>query len=363
MSYPFILQGSNVTVVIDGKPHTISKTHVTYQKVVDAIKAMDWPTVKNLIDPVKVVLNYGAGNISVKGDQLFWKGQPFAGVLASRMIQMLQDGFTIDPMVLFMHNLMKNPSKRSVDELYGFLEKNSLPITPDGHFLAYKKVRRDFKDIHSGTMDNSPGTIVEMERNAVDDNKDQTCSTGLHFCGLSYLDHFGGSDSRVVIVKIDPADVVSIPSDYNGAKGRACRYEVIGEMGVEAKDAFDKSVQANANGTQSVYANKASKEDIEFANLWNRTQSETKEGSSSFYKGYTDGWTASEYDATSNYDTDYDEGFNKGAVDATRGIERYRYVEPKAPTSWTRNADGKVTPPQGTVFKAQGSHWPFPTKS
>ncbi len=191
MSYPFILQGSNVTVVIDGKPHTISKTHVTYQKVVDAIKAHDWDTVKNIIDPVKVVLNYGAGNISVKGEQLFWKGQPFAGVLASRMIQMLQDGFTIDPMVLFMHNLLKNPSKRSVDELYGFLEKNNLPLTPDGYFLAYKKVRRDFKDIHSGTMDNSPGTIVEMERNQVDDNKDQTCSTGLHFCGLSYLDHFG----------------------------------------------------------------------------------------------------------------------------------------------------------------------------
>ena len=344
MSYPFILQGSNVTVVIDGKPHTISKTHITYQKVVDAIKAQDWDTVKNTIDPVKVVLNYGAGNISVKGEQLFWKGQPFAGVLASRMIQMLQDGFTIEPMVLFMHNLMKNPSKRSVDELYGFLEKNSLPITPDGHFLAYKKVRRDFKDIHSGTMDNSPGTIVEMERNQVDDNKDQTCSTGLHFCGLSYLDHFGGSDSRTVIVKIDPADVVSIPSDYNGAKGRACRYEVIGEMGVEAKDAFDKPVQSNANGTQSVYA-----------------QRPVKEGNSPFYHGYHDGWNGHSVDPMQlRIDPKaYEEGYEKGQDDRSGGIERYRLKT--TPTGWTRNADNKVTPPAGTVFTAQGSHWPFPT--
>jgi hypothetical protein len=250
MSYPFIIQGNNVTVVIDGKPHTIAKSHVTYSKVVEAIKASDWDAVKAVIDPVKVVLNYGRGNVSIHGDKLFWKGEPFAGVLATRMIQMLEDGFTIEPLVLFMENLMKNPSKRSVDELYGFLEKNNLPITPDGYFLAYKKVRQDFKDCHSGTMDNSPGRVVEMERNKVDDDKDRTCSTGLHFCGMSYLSHFGGE--RTVIVKIDPSDVVSIPSDYNGAKGRACRYEVIGELNVAPDKAFDKSVQSNANGTETV---------------------------------------------------------------------------------------------------------------
>jgi hypothetical protein len=257
MSFPFIIQGNNVTVMVDGKPNTISKTHVSYQKVVDAIKSNDWATVKAIIDPVKVILNYGAGNISIKGDTLYWKNEPFAGVLATRMISMLEEGFSIEPMVLFMHNLLKNPSKRSVDELYGFLEKNGLPITPDGHFLAYKKVRKDFLDIHSGTMNNAPGTVVEMDRFKVDDNKDQTCSTGLHFCGMSYLDHFGGSDSRTVIVKIDPADVVSIPSDYNGAKGRACRYEVIGELGVDPDKAFDKPVQTNANGTETIRAHVA----------------------------------------------------------------------------------------------------------
>ena len=352
MSYPFIIQGSNVTVVIEGKPHTVSKTHVSYQKVVDAIKALDWPTVKAIIDPVKVVLNYGAGNISIKGDQLFWKGEPFAGVLATRMISMLEEGFSIEPMVLFMHNLLKNPSKRSVDELYGFLEKNNLPITPDGHFLAYKKVRMDFLDIHSGTMNNAPGTVVEMERFKVDDNKDQTCSTGLHFCGMSYLDHFGGSDSRTVIVKIDPADVVSIPSDYNGAKGRACRYEVIGELGVEPGKAFDRSVQSNANGTDTVRA----------------PAPEPKVNHGPFSKGYTDGFNGLDYrnDYHGRDYTGYDNGYEQGAEDREDGTpERYRY-EPKAttPAGWTRNADGKVSPPPGTVFTAQNpaAAWPFPTK-
>ncbi len=248
MSYPFIIQGNNVTVVIGNKPHTISKTHITYQKVVDAVKAGDWNTVRDVIEPKKVVLNYGQGHLSIQGETLFWKGVEFHNALSKRMIQMLQDGFDINPMVLFMENLFQNPSKRAVDELYGFLEKNNLPITPEGHFLAYKKVRGDYKDCHTGTMDNSVGRVVEMERNQVDDNKDNTCSTGLHFCSMEYLSSFGGE--RTVIVKINPRDVVSIPSDYNNSKGRTCRYEVIGELGVDPEQAFTEPVQSGANESE-----------------------------------------------------------------------------------------------------------------
>jgi hypothetical protein len=245
--FPYLIQGSNVVVVINNKPHTISKTHITYQKVVDAIKAGDWETVRDTINPKKVVLNYGAGNIEVQGEKLFWKGTEMHGSIVDRMVQMLQDGFPIEPLVKFMENMMENPSFRAVNELYGFLEKNRLPITPDGHFLAYKRVRIDYTDCHSGKMDNSVGKIVEMERNQVNDDKNQTCSAGLHFCSESYLSHFGGE--RTVIVKINPRDVVSIPTDYDNSKGRACRYEVIGEVGVVPSDEseFTAPVQANAN--------------------------------------------------------------------------------------------------------------------
>jgi hypothetical protein len=245
--FPYLIQGSNVVVVIDNTPHTISKTHITYQKVVDAIKASDWETVRDTINPKKVVLNYGAGNIEVQGEKLFWKGTEMHGAIVNRMVEMLQSGFPIEPLANFMQNMMENPSFRAVNELYGFLEKNRLPITGDGHFLAYKKVRDDYKDCHTGTMDNSVGKFVEMERNQVNDDKNQTCSAGLHFCSESYLAHFGGE--RTVIVKINPRDVVSIPTDYDNAKGRACRYEVIGEVGVMPSDEeeFTAPVQENAN--------------------------------------------------------------------------------------------------------------------
>jgi len=244
MAYPYIVQGGNIVVVIDNTPHTVSKTHIMYEKLKEAIKVGDWNAVADLISPKKVIINYGSGNVAIQGETLYWKGVEMHNSLAGRVIEMYQEGFPIEPMVSFMENLMQNPSKRAVDELYTFLEKGNLPITSDGHFLAYKKVREDYLDVHSGTMDNSVGKIVEMERNMVDDKSENTCSTGLHFCSKDYLQSFGGA--KIMILKINPRDVVSIPADYNATKGRACRYEVIGELGVPAADAFTAPVQENA---------------------------------------------------------------------------------------------------------------------
>ena len=162
---------------------------------------------------------------------------------------MYQDGFDINPMVKFMENLMTNPSKRAVDELYGFLEKGNLPLTEDGCFIAYKKVRDDYKDVYSGTFDNSVGQVVTMERNEVDEDKNRTCSVGLHFCSKEYLNHFGGQ--RVMLLKINPRDVVSIPADYNDSKGRCCRYEVIGEVGVKEEKPLEETSVYNFDPTKA----------------------------------------------------------------------------------------------------------------
>jgi hypothetical protein len=274
MSFPYIVQGSNITVVIGTTPHTVSKNHITYNKLLAAIKAGEWETVQDIIEPKQVVLNFGQGNVSVEGDKIFWKGREMHNALTKRMVAMIQEDFPVEPLIAFMENLMENPSKRAVNELYGFLEKNTLPITSDGCFLAYKKVRQDYLDCHSGTVLNKPAaymtdedtaaleeavgknnevtvavedgvTVVSMERNLVDDDQNRTCSTGLHFCSQDYLRSFGGE--RIVILKINPRDVVSIPNDYNDSKGRACRYEIVDEIDKDkADEAFAKTVQEAA---------------------------------------------------------------------------------------------------------------------
>lgn len=376
--YPFIAQGDNITIVIDSQPHTISKTHITYPQVLAAIKAGDWQLVKEIVDPVKVVLKFGQGNVTIEGETLYWKNKVLHSSLATRMISMLQEGFSIEPMVLFMENLFSNPSHRAVSELYSFLEKNNLPITPDGHFLAYKRVRENYFDCYTGTMDNSVGKIVEMERNAVDDDKDRTCSTGLHFCSHSYLGHFGGD--RVVIVKINPRDVVSIPSDYNDAKGRACRYEVIGEVENNPDDGveFNRSVQSNAwsamaDDAHAEWELDGGDDDIDTDDCWFEDDEDDEDGpdvgNSSFHRGYTDAFESNGISSTWVSDPEYLRGYALGSDDAREYNDaKFEFdstlTAPDVPLGWVRHPDGRVSPPTGTVFTAQSGPdvaWPFPT--
>jgi hypothetical protein len=101
-------------------------------------------------------------------------------------------------------------------------------------------------DIYSGTIRNMIGDKPFMLRNLVDEDKDRTCSSGLHFCSLAYISQFGSQTKetdRVMIVKINPKDVVAIPADYNNTKGRCSMYEVVAEYeGDWKKDLFTDAV-------------------------------------------------------------------------------------------------------------------------
>jgi hypothetical protein len=231
-----------VTVMMDGTTYTINGDHPNYAGIREALKIKDHNTVEQLINVAKAVSNFVKGKITVTGDKVFYGDFEVKGSVVQRILSMISEGFDSAPMVNFLENLMSNPSKRAVDELYGFLEASALPITEDGCFLAYKKVRDDYRDFYTGKMDNSIGTVLEMPRNQVDEDKERTCSYGLHFCSLSYLPHYYGGSGRVMIVKINPRDVVAVPADYNNAKGRTCRYEVIGEHASENDEAFRSPV-------------------------------------------------------------------------------------------------------------------------
>ena len=226
----FILGSDSLTVFVDGASYTINKQAKTYELVLQAVRSKDINAVRSAVNIKETIvssLNSASTDVRIEGASIFYKDREVTGLIASRVFEVIRLGLDVQPMVKFIENLMQNPSKRAVDELFGFLEACTLPITPDGHFLAYKRVREDYLDCHSGTMDNSVGNVLEMDRNAVDDDKNRTCSAGLHFCSFDYLKSFHGE--RIVIVKINPKDVVAIPADYNNSKGRTCRYEVVGE--------------------------------------------------------------------------------------------------------------------------------------
>ena len=174
-----ITGSGKVCAVINGQSYTIANDHPKYKQIIESIKQKDWDGFVNLVNISKQVEDYAG--VEISDGALIVNGEVIHNTLTKRIVSFMGQGLPFDPMLKFLSNLMSNPSKRAVDELYDFLEAGELPLTEDGCFLAFKNVRSDYKDIHSGTFSNKVGDVCEMVRNRVCDNKDQTCSAGLHF--------------------------------------------------------------------------------------------------------------------------------------------------------------------------------------
>ena len=238
----FIKTDTHITVVFDdGKNGTMFSSDPSFNELCTSLKQNSWDEVHDLMFPVepmkRAISSLSDNRVTIDAGIVTLDGNPMHSTLTDRMLEMHSDGFDVAPLSNFLENLMDNPSYRAVNELYGFLEKSNLPITDDGHFYAYKRVDSNFKDMYTHKMDNSIGQLVSMPRNKVNEDKHQTCSTGLHFCAREYLSSYGtGGSSKIVMVKINPRDVVSIPTDYNNAKGRCCQYKVIRELGINNDD-------------------------------------------------------------------------------------------------------------------------------
>lgn len=177
MSEVFVMLRPTSVVITDkkGKTHTITSSHMNYEQIRTAIKNRDFDAALALVDVAKGVEEYGQGAFSIKDDTVFYKGEPLHGTAVTRMLALRAEGFDVSPLLNFLAKLQENPDYRAVTHLYDFMEASNLPLTPDGDFIAYKRVTDGFLDIHTRTMNNSVGAIVEMPRNKVNPDPDQTC--------------------------------------------------------------------------------------------------------------------------------------------------------------------------------------------
>lgn len=223
---PFIISpDGNITVILDGTPHAIGVDHPNYSQILNVFENQSWDELEALVDVPRAIQEFTAGNIVVDNfGEVTYNGEPLHNTITERITDFYTKGLPFQPLVLFLENIMKNPSFNSRDQLYSFLEHKGMPITEDGCFLAYKGVTHDLKDCHTKTFDNSPGQVHEMDRHNVDDNPNNHCSSGFHVGAYNYASSFG---QRLLVVKVNPKDAVSVPSDHNCEKLRVCRYEVI----------------------------------------------------------------------------------------------------------------------------------------
>ncbi|XAI95949.1 transposase [Microcystis phage Mwe-JY26] len=254
MNLAYTITPQGVSLVLDARMRTVPRSAANFGALINALKSKaPLDTIRRLADIPSFIAKATFGRVQIGGDQVRFDGEQVENVIADRLLDFINQGLDVEPLARFLDRLMDNPIESARKELYLFLESGNNPITEDGCFLAFKKVRDNYRSIHGGKVDNSPGKVVEMDRSAVDPNRHNLCSTGLHFCSWSYLQHFGGvGGTRVVIVKIDPKDVVAIPADYANAKGRTWRYEVVGEVPEdECRHLFDRTPLAT-NYTSNV---------------------------------------------------------------------------------------------------------------
>jgi hypothetical protein len=231
MSVPFMWVDGNLTLILNNKAHQVLPDHINYRLILEALPTATNDELVELVDLEKAVSNFSDGQVEVKNGKVLFQGEEVHGSISKRILEFMKQGLPFQPLVNFLNNLMENPSMQSQKELYDFLEHELLPITEDGHFLAYKAVRNDYMDKYAGKFDNHVGQVCQMQRSKVDDNRSVGCSEGLHAGALNYVANYGSveSNDKIVIVKINPKDVVSVPSDCNCEKLRTCRYEVVGE--------------------------------------------------------------------------------------------------------------------------------------
>lgn len=220
------MTNDSVTVVWEGAPVTVRRGSPNFAGLRAACVAEDWGAVSRNLTPAKGLVDFCKGKFSLDANgNLCFAGELIPSQLSERIGKMAEAGDDPTPLLKFWEKLQKNPSMRSVQQLYPFLAHRGIPFTKDGNFLAYKGVRNDFKDKHSGTCDNKPGQVLEMERNKISDDPQQACHYGFH---VGALDYARGFAERVVICEVDPTDVVCIPYDHSNQKMRVCRYKVIG---------------------------------------------------------------------------------------------------------------------------------------
>lgn len=218
----FSILKNSIVVAFDGKHEVVSVDDKRYEKIKLAIK-------ENRLDDIPSYFQIKPDSLKLMGldvrGSLIYDGEiPLPEGLSKKIIYFRDEGLPFQPLVYFWERLKKNPSFNARAQLFKFLEHNGHPFTSEGRFIAYRGVRDDFKDKHSGTFDNSPGQVCEMPREQVDDNPNNTCSAGLHVACYDYAKNFA---STLVEVEVDPADVVAVPTDYNGTKMRTCRFKVL----------------------------------------------------------------------------------------------------------------------------------------
>lgn len=232
MNLKFTITNESASVIDmnDGRNYNVRRGMPNFAGLVAALEAQDEKTARGYLTVKTTVETWAKGLFKMVDGKIVHgpEGDALPDSLSARIFDMISKGDDPQSLLNFWERLAKNPSWRSVNQLWGFLANKGIPIDQDGFILAYKSVNSNWTDCHTGTIVNTPGSTHTMPRNKISDDANEPCHFGYHVGALEYAQSFGPASRKLIICKVDPADVVCIPKDSGQQKMRTCKYEVIG---------------------------------------------------------------------------------------------------------------------------------------
>lgn len=232
-TFAHLITPTGLTAFVNGTQYAVPVDHMNYARIVAAIQSNDISGAVALMDIRASVRKFISTDdrFELVNDLIAFNGDAFCQPVTDKVLELIEAGNQPAPLFQFLEKVRQNPSNTAQTELLLFCVANNFMIDTHGDIIAYKSVRDNFSDVHSGTVWNIVGTRVQMPRHKVDDNRDNTCSHGLHFASYEYASTWAGqSGNRLMVLAVNPKHVVSIPVDYNNQKGRCEEYTVLAEM-------------------------------------------------------------------------------------------------------------------------------------
>lgn len=250
-----LLTPKSIVVTFKDKKRTYLKDNGDFSLVQYLILKEQWTDLVEIMDKNAAAEALG---LKVEKDEVVTpEGKPAHPTLVDR----ITDGYPNETLRAFKARCDANVWPKAIGDLLCFLKDKAMPITKKGTFLAWKSIRKDYTDHHSGTFDNHPGKAPRMKREDCEANRSNPCGRGFHAGTYAFACGFHQGDQRLIIVEVDPANVTSVPHDANEQKLRCDHYTVLEEVhsGQDHKETITRIAEKITGEDQEEFTTKIQK--------------------------------------------------------------------------------------------------------
>lgn len=201
--------------------------------------------------------HYLSKELGIRDGAIYFGEERLEKTLAEHLLSLLDEENTPKDeklwrsYVRFLDNLHQNANEDIRKQLFRWMDYenkagNAFAITDDGCLVGYKGCGGTVLEpmsVHSGfaivdgeemygQIPNKVGSVISMPRSSVQYDPSVGCSTGLHVGTRDYATKWA---PILLLVKVNPRDVVSVPYECESQKMRVCEYTVL-----EVTDASDE---------------------------------------------------------------------------------------------------------------------------